>query len=138
LDEHGLQPYVVDDVRTPDETSGAMAPLLQQHPEITAVFGSNDAFAIAVLRGARALERTVPDDLSVIGFDDIETSGQTSPPLTTMAVDKLSMGMFGLQLLNHRLAWPDAATTLITLRPRLIERQSTATAPESGSGESLR
>ncbi len=126
LDEAGLQPHIFDDVPTPDETSAATSALLERHPQTTAVFGSNDSFAIAVVRGARALDRRVPEDLSVVGFDDIEISGQTAPPLTTMAVDKLSMGILGLQLLSHRLAWPDAATTLITLRPRLIERQSTA------------
>jgi LacI family transcriptional regulator len=124
--EHGLAEYAVGDARTPDEAGAAVAPLLQHHPEITALFGSNDAVAIAALRAAQAIGRRVPDDLSVIGFDDIEISGQTAPPLTTMAVDKLSMGIFGVQLLSHRLAWPDAAISTTCLHPRLIERQSTA------------
>jgi LacI family transcriptional regulator len=126
LREHGLQPYTIDDVQAPDDVGPALARLLQRQPAITAAFGSNDSFAIAALRAAQALGRSVPDDLSVIGFDDIEISGQTTPPLTTMAVDKLSMGILGVQLLSHRLAWPDAATALTVLRPRLIERRSTA------------
>jgi LacI family transcriptional regulator len=126
LREHGLEEYAIDDARTPEEVNVAVAPLLERHPEITALFGSNDTFAIAALRGAQALGRRIPEDLSVIGFDDIESSGQTAPPLTTMAVDKLSMGMLGVQLLSHRLAWPDAATAVTWLRPRLIERASTA------------
>jgi LacI family transcriptional regulator len=138
LDEHGLQPHLIDEVQAPDDTGPAMASLLLQHPEITAVFGSNDAFAIGALRGAQALGLRVPEDLSVVGFDDIEISGQTAPPLTTMAVDKLSMGLLGVQLLSHRLAWPDAATTLITLRPRLTVRQSTAEPASRPMSESAR
>jgi LacI family transcriptional regulator len=127
--QHDLREYAIGDARTPDEAGAALAPLLQQHPEITAVFASNDAVAIAALRGAQAVGRRVPDDLSVIGFDDIEMSGQTAPPLTTMAVDKLSMGILGVQLLTHRLAWPDAAISTTCLQPRLIERSSTAAPP---------
>lgn len=124
--EHGLNEYTSDDARTPEEVANVVAPLLERHPEITALFGANDTFAIAAMRGAQALGRHIPDDLSVIGFDDIETSGQTTPPLSTMAVDKLSMGILGVQLLGHRLAWPDAALALTRLHPRLIERASTA------------
>ena len=126
LREHGLDAYAIDDARAPEDVTRAVPPLLQRHPEITALFGANDMFAIAALRGAQALGRRVPEDLSVIGFDDIESSGQTAPPLTTMAVDKLSMGMLGVQLLSHRLAWPDAATATTWLRPRLMVRASTA------------
>jgi LacI family transcriptional regulator, galactose operon repressor len=124
--EHGLADYAIGDARTPDEAGAAVAPLLQQHPTITAVFASNDAVAIAAMRTAQSIGRRVPDNLSVIGFDDIEISGQTAPPLTTMAVDKLSMGILGVQLLIHRLAWPDAAVATTCLQPRLIERASTA------------
>jgi LacI family transcriptional regulator len=129
--EHGLEAYATDEARTPEEVAAAVAPLLRRQPEITALFGSNDTVAIAALRGAQAMGRRVPDDLSVIGFDDIEISGQTAPPLTTMAVDKLSMGILGVQLLSHRLAWPDAAIALTSLRPNLIERASTAPCPKA-------
>jgi LacI family transcriptional regulator, galactose operon repressor len=127
--EHDLTPYAIEEARTPEDVAAAVPPLLARHPEITGLFGGNDGFAIAALRGAQALGRRVPDDLSVIGFDDIELSGQTVPALTTMAVDKLTMGMLGVQLLSHRLAWPDAAVALTLLRPSLVARDSTARCP---------
>jgi LacI family transcriptional regulator len=133
--EAGLTDYALQDATTPEEIADAVAPLLQRHPHITAAFGSNDAFAIAALRGAQDLGRRVPEDLSVIGFDDIELGSQTSPPLSTMAVDKLSMGMHGVQLLHHRLAWPDAATALTLLRPRLTVRASTTVCPGTPNEE---
>lgn len=128
LREHGLAPYVPATGRAigEHEVAGVVTALLRQHPEISAIFGINDAFAIATIRAAPALGRRVPDNLSVIGFDDIELSAQLAPALTTMAVDKVSMGRLAIQLLRHRLAWPDAATALTVLQPRLIERQSVA------------
>lgn len=57
---------------------------LTQHPELTAVMATNDIFAIHVLRAAYDLRLKVPDDLSVIGFDDYTVSAELCPPLTTV------------------------------------------------------
>jgi DNA-binding LacI/PurR family transcriptional regulator len=122
--EHGLDTYIASDGRVIEEAADAVAIFLRRNPQITALFGSNDAFAVAALRAAHAVGQHVPDDLSIMGFDDIELGQQTSPQLTTMAVDKVGMGRLAVQLLAYRLAWPDAAITLTTLQPRLLERRS--------------
>lgn len=133
LREHGLAERADEDSQGAAESvAEAVAALLRRRPELTAIFGCNDEFAIAALQAARALGRRVPEDLSIIGFDDIERAMQTTPPLTTMAVDKVSMGRLAVQALAHRLAWPDATTTLTVLRPRLMERGSVA-APDQPS-----
>ncbi|MGN6758769.1 MAG: LacI family DNA-binding transcriptional regulator [Thermomicrobiales bacterium] len=125
LREHGLASYPLAQGETHDAADdNAAAAMLRQHPEVTAIFGCNDTFALSALRALRLLGWRVPEDVSVIGFDDIERSGQTTPPLTTMAVDKVSMGRLAVQMLLFRLAWPDAAPTLTMLQPRLVERQS--------------
>ena len=124
MQDHGLAPHITCRGRVIEEVTGMVGSFLRDHPQITALFGSNDAFALAALRAAQALGRRIPEDLSVVGFDDIELSQQVSPQLTTMAVDKVSMGRLAVQMLSYRLAWPDAAITLTTLRPRLIERES--------------
>ena len=125
LHEHGLADYTLEYGGTAEDVDAA-ATFLERHPDITAIFGCNDAFAIATLRAARRLGRCVPEDLSIIGFDDIELALHTVPPLTTMAVDKVSLGRLAVQTLLFRLAWPDAATQLTILRPWLIERESVA------------
>lgn len=107
-----------------DDVAAATLTLLQRAPQLTAIFGSNDAFAVEALRAVQAQGYRIPDDLSVLGFDDIELGEQTTPTLTTLAVDKVSMGRLAMQILTHRLAWPEAATVLTTLQPRLLERQS--------------
>jgi len=124
LREHGLTPYIANDDRVTDDVASATIALLKRTPQLTAIFGSNDAFAIEALRAAQSQGYRIPDDISVVGFDDIELSQQTMPALTTMAVDKVSMGRLAIQALVYRLAWPEAANTLTILQPRLIERQS--------------
>jgi len=125
LREQRLPDYTTEYDAVPGDVDAAVS-FLRRHSEVTAIFGYNDKFAIAALRAAWQLGRRVPDDLSVIGFDDIEPALHTMPPLTTMAVDKVSMGRLAVQALLFRLAWPDATTSVTQLRPRLIERGSVA------------
>lgn len=119
--EQGLTPHFAGD-------SGALASalpaLLREEPTITALLGCNDVFAVEAANIVRAHGYRIPHDLSIMGFDDIELSRQMSPQLTTMAVDKVSMGRLAVQALIYRITWPDAAPILTTLQPRLLERQS--------------
>lgn len=64
-----------------------------------------------------------------MGFDDIDLSAQMQPGLTTMAIDKVSMGRLAIDLLDFRLASPRAATAIVTLVPRLVVRESVAPPP---------
>ena len=127
LREHGLDPFFGK--MTKDEAAAPTAELLRRHPEVTALVGCNDVFAINAMQAAQALGRRVPEDLSVIGFDDIELAAQITPTLTTMAVDKITMGRLALQSLSYRLAWPEAAKILTVIQPKLIERASVGPAP---------
>jgi LacI family transcriptional regulator len=114
-----------------DEVYEATTKLIQRHPQITALFGANDATAIGAMRAAQALGRRIPKDLSIIGFDDIDRARDILPPLTTMQVDKLTMGRLAVQLLANRVEYPEAATVTTVIRPRLIERRSVAASPGS-------
>ncbi|MDR1092735.1 MAG: LacI family transcriptional regulator [Clostridiales bacterium] len=66
--------------------------LLTRKPEITAIFAANDLAAIGVMRAAAEAGRRVPDNLSVIGCDDIEIGAYLKPSLTTMRIDKDEYG----------------------------------------------
>ncbi|MGH2559194.1 MAG: LacI family DNA-binding transcriptional regulator [Thermomicrobiales bacterium] len=124
LREHALTAYERPVVS--NDILAAVAALLEVHPDVTAFFGANDKYAIGAMRAARDLGRHVPDDLSVVGFDDVELSNQTTPRLTTMAVDKVSMGRLAVQTLTNRLAWPDSAKVVTMLQPSLLVRESVA------------
>ena len=104
----------------------ATTTLLQDHPEVTALVGVNDAVAVAGLRAAQTLGRRVPQDLSIIGFDDIDLAQPVTPTLTTLQVDKAAMGRLALLLLHNRFEAPESERDTVILRPRLIERESVA------------
>src|SRR5258708_37541686 len=61
----------------------APAELLAHAPQLTAIFVLNDLMALGALEAARSAGRSVPDDLSIIGFDDIPFAALANPPLTT-------------------------------------------------------
>ncbi len=98
--------------------------LLRANPQITALMGCNDEVAIAGMQAIRDLGRKVPDDISVIGYDDIELSRHVIPALTTMQVDKVSMGQFAVQLLLWRLENPEAQRMTVVINTPLRERES--------------
>jgi len=106
----------------------AMIQLLQQAPDLDAVFVSNDSMALGALQAAASHGRVVPHDLAVVGFDDIPESAYFSPPLTTVKQDLLVVGFQAVRLLNqmlqaHRNKEP-VARQLSIVEPQLIVRQS--------------
>lgn len=101
--------------------------LLRSSPRITAIVGANDEAALAAMEVAQDLGRRVPEDLSVVGFDNIDLAGCVSPTLTTMHVDKVGMGRLAVQLLVNRIEHPESSPVRATIRPRLIERDSVRT-----------
>ncbi|MBN1886343.1 MAG: LacI family DNA-binding transcriptional regulator [Thermoflexales bacterium] len=131
LEEHGVsERYVAEcHIVNVQEIAQATAAMLRQNPHITAVFGVNDEVALTVMDVARELDRRLPDDLSVIGFDDIDLAGCVSPALTTMHVDKVGMGRLAVQLLINRIEHPDSGLVKIAVRSHLIERESVCAAP---------
>ncbi len=125
LQEHGLTATYFADCHLQREAAFAVTTqLLQQQPQITALFGVNDDMAIAAMRAAQTLGKRVPQDISVIGFDDIDLAHLTVPALTTMQVDKISLGRTAVQTLLNRVQSPESPRMTVELRPRLIERQS--------------
>lgn len=105
----------------------AMQTLLNLPQPPTAVFASNDILAIGAMEAIRAKGLNVPNDISVIGMDDIYVASMTTPPLTTMAKAKYETGRQAAKLLLERLSGsaPRQARRII-LPCTLIERGSTA------------
>ncbi len=122
--DHHLSPYFGDSSLDSEKTGAVVLELLHQHPEITAIFGCNDEVAIAVIKAAHEMGRNIPQDLAVIGFDNIALAQYITPSLTTMQVDKIGMGRLATQLLINRIEYPEADKVKVVIRPHLIERQS--------------
>ena len=127
IKQHGLPPYFVDGHHYPDEIGPKAYQFLQKHPEVTAVFACNDDVAITVMQAAQSLGKDVPNDISIIGFDNITLAQRVTPTLTTMRVDKMGMGRLASQLLLNRLEYPQSGKVQAVIHPSLIERQSVKT-----------
>ncbi|HZY42421.1 MAG TPA: substrate-binding domain-containing protein, partial [Anaerolineae bacterium] len=125
LQDHGIaETYFADCILQPDEAHHCAKELLSRNPQITAMFGANDRVTIAAMHAATELGRRIPDDLSFVGFDDIDLAHLVVPALTTMQVDKISLGRLAVQTLLNRVQMPALPPTVTALRTRLIERQS--------------
>lgn len=95
----------------------------------TAVFGVNDITAIGAIEGARALGVRVPEDLSIIGYDDIELASWESFRLTTVSQPLVEMARKAVQLLVERIAEPSRDARHERLTGELIVRATTTIAP---------
>ena len=100
--------------------------LMTEHPQITALFGINDLVALSTLDTLQEMGLRVPQDVSVIGYDDIDLAANARPALTTFHVDTVAMGRAAVQVLMARMENPEAARVTLTIHPTLIERDSVA------------
>jgi LacI family transcriptional regulator len=92
----------------------------------TAIFAFNDNIAIGAVQAARARGLTVPDDLSIVGFDDVENATIVTPALTTVRQPLAEMGRTAVSLLNRLLERQRFETLHVELATRLVVRDSTA------------
>jgi DNA-binding LacI/PurR family transcriptional regulator len=105
--------------------------VLAKNPEVTAVFVSNDQMALGVLRALHEAGRRVPDDVSVVGYDDIPEAAHFLPPLTTVRTDFSDIGTRSLHVLLERIDDGGASTApgaLSVVPADLVVRRSTAPA----------
>lgn len=111
---------------TPEGGRRAMTVLLEEHPELDAVFVGSDSMAAGAMGHLAALGRSVPDDLAIVGFDDIGVAQTTDPPLSTVAQPLEVMAARASSLLREVLTDGDDAVPRapIYFAPRLVVRQS--------------
>jgi LacI family transcriptional regulator len=124
LADAGLEPIFGDCYLHPDEVPPVIPELFNAHPDLTGIVACNDDVAIAAIRAAQKTGKRVPEDLSVIGFDDIALSQHVAPPLTTMRVDMMGMGRLAAQLLLNRFEFPESGGVRAVICPNLVRRES--------------
>jgi DNA-binding LacI/PurR family transcriptional regulator len=117
--------YIANGDWTPSSGERCIRMLLEWHPEMDAVFICNDQMALGAMKVARQMGRTIPEDLAVVGYDDIPESPYFSPALTTVRQDVAEMGRQGVkQLLALIDGGENLATRSVVLQPTLIVRGS--------------
>ncbi|MBE3590731.1 MAG: LacI family DNA-binding transcriptional regulator [Firmicutes bacterium] len=100
--------------------------LLQLDPRPTAIFAANDLIAIGVYRAAAEAGLRIPDDLSVVGHNDIPAATYLHPQLTTIRVPLNEMGRSSARLLVELIERGEATETPVVLKTELVVRGSTA------------
>jgi DNA-binding LacI/PurR family transcriptional regulator len=98
--------------------------------EVTAVFCANDHMALGLLRALHEAGRSIPRDISVVGFDDIPEAAYFTPPLTTVRQDFGELGRRALELLVEELDGVAHARTHVQISPEMVLRRSAGTAPQ--------
>jgi DNA-binding LacI/PurR family transcriptional regulator len=109
----------------PEIGQSTMLDLVQRAPDLTAVVCHNDLLALGALRAAKQSGLRVPEDISVVGVDDIFTANYADPPLTTLALPRVEAGSMALQWLRQEGAERLPAPQIM---PRLVVRRSTGPA----------
>jgi LacI family transcriptional regulator len=106
LEEAGLTfdpTLVAEGAFVPESGRQAILTLLARRPDCTAVFVASDVVALGALGGARSVGRRIPEDLSLVGFDDIPLAAFFDPPLTTLRIPAFELGHTAGRTLLDRL-----------------------------------
>ena len=116
---------VVPDFRQPQTSAHeGLVEFLQRPDRPSAIFAVNDYVALDVLKAAKALHLRVPEDLAVVGFDDLEFAAHVNPPLTTIAQQFIDIGLRAATLLISRIEGIVGAPKHTELPTNLIIRES--------------
>ena len=107
-----------------DSGERAMQALLALPEPPTAVFAAADLMAVGAMKAARDAGLAVPEDLAVVGFDDIQLASLLNPGLTTIHQDKVGLGQAAARALLQQIENPDSTPAALTLPVELIVRAS--------------
>ena len=92
----------------------------------SAIIANNDSFALGALKAFKEFDLSVPDHISIVGFDSIPFSAISDPPLTTMEVSCVDMGIWAVRLLLDRILYPQAPVVKMQIGTKLLIRNSTS------------
>jgi LacI family transcriptional regulator len=116
------------DSYTEDEGARACTELLDRSRDLTAIVAANDLLAVGCYDALASRRLRCPEDVSVVGFNDMPFVGRLQPPLTTVRVPQRALGTAAAALLLEQLADDAAPARQVLLEPELIIRGSTARA----------
>jgi DNA-binding LacI/PurR family transcriptional regulator len=111
----------------------AGAALIADPRRYTAVMVANDMMALGVVRAARAAKIAIPEELSIVGFDDIALAALAEPPLTTVSIPREVLGRKAMEALEATINHPDRQGVEIAIPTSLMIRESTGPASASAA-----
>lgn len=102
--------------------------LLERRPDVTAIFAYNDLMGVGAIRACKDLGLKVPEEISIIGFDDIQLASMISPALSSVHVDKYEMGRKAFERIYNLIQEPASTRDMIGMKPKIIQRESSGPA----------
>jgi len=124
---------ILQDLLSMEDARGAARRLLIAPQPPTAIFAVNDEFAIAAFQATTDLGRRVPDEVALVGFDDIPFAACLPVPLTTVALPIAEIGRVATNLLIDQIEHPDHPAQHVMIQSELIVRGSCGAYPGSES-----
>ncbi|HZD73387.1 MAG TPA: LacI family DNA-binding transcriptional regulator [Actinomycetota bacterium] len=109
-----------------EEGRRAAEVLLRREPTLTAIVAANDLLALGTLDAAAAAGLRCPEDLSIVGVNDMPMSDRVQPPLTTIRVGEYELGRQAARLLLGHIEQPDRQPETVLITPELVVRDSSA------------
>jgi LacI family transcriptional regulator len=97
---------------------------MQANPQVTAFFCFNDLVAVGALQACAELGRRVPEEIAVIGYDNIPLAALVTPPLTTCHAPRYELGSEAVRLLLRQIRNGSSASEEVVLQPHLVIRAS--------------
>ena len=128
LERNGLstdQSRIISEQPTLEGGYRATKALLEKHPLVSAIFCYNDLMALGAIRACFDLNKNVPNDVAIVGFDDIQLASMYSPALSSVQVDQYDIGRQAFQVLMQAIAQPDTQIATKQLDVNLVLREST-------------
>ncbi|MBM0226052.1 LacI family DNA-binding transcriptional regulator [Micromonospora sp. ATA51] len=125
MSESGLRPAEPVRGDWSSESGYTAGERICEMPGATAVFAANDQMAIGVLRALHECGRRVPDDISVVGFDDVPEAAYLIPPLTTIQQDFDAVGRRAIEVVTQAIKGTELQPSPLVI-PKLVVRKSTA------------
>lgn len=122
--EHHAPSVVVHQPPTREGGRLGIAEILQLDPAVTGVFAYNDLVAIGIIQELRALGLRVPEDIAVVGFDDVPFAEFSDPPLTTVRLSRERVGAEAVRLAIGMLDVPGRVVAPVVFPVSLIRRVS--------------
>jgi DNA-binding LacI/PurR family transcriptional regulator len=122
------------DISSPELGYPVIQQLVDKRQKFTALVCFNDIAAIGSIRAIQDIGLRVPEDISVIGFDDIKSAAYVNPRLTTIRQPLLEMGRFAARCLVNRVHRTEDFKEQVAFEPELVVRESTGPVQRKGSG----
>lgn len=121
--EHSVEYQIYEDTFTSEGGYAMMTSIILSKSLPSAIIAASDPIAIGAMRALHEHHISIPDDISIVGFDDINAANFTNPPLTTIYAPALEMGRYGASLVYHLLK--DQQIPMKVILPcTLMERES--------------